>query len=276
MAFQQDRFSDFHRLLRDVRSSPVAEQCAVAENFLLEERLADEREDSYGEDVIAPCDVCSWNLAHGNYLEWKINLKAGLPETFSDANRPNLLGRIDEDQFLVRVEELSWPAGHVGMSANELSGFLQDFIASGKYPAFIDKMLADWNAARDCRPCFAGFWGEVKDLFIDSAGKERDNDNWANELRDRFGLGHYDPLAGAPLHVLLLRYRVRDVLASVSAAGAFVVPTVLDSKWSQHFCPSPVGMDFGQTLDLSPGSEAEYLLNCEILHQRIDWKAEHI
>jgi hypothetical protein len=276
MAFQRDSFSDFYRLLRVVQSDVDAEQRIIAENFLLEERLTDEREDSYGEDVVAPSDAGTWSFAHDNYVAGKINLAAGMPETFTDANRPNLLGRIDEDQYLVRVEELAWPAGLTGMSAHELSGYLQNFIASGKYTDIIDKLLADWNAARDCRPCFAGFWGEAKDLFVDSAGNEMDNDNWANELRDRFGLGHYDPLAGAPIHVLLLRYRVRDVFAAISTAGVFAVPTVLDSKWSQFFCPSPVGMDFGQTLDLSPGGKDEYLLNCEILHQRIDWQPEQI
>lgn len=281
MAFQRDRFSDFSRLLREVQSGAGAGQRIIAENFLLEERLTDEREDSYEEQLKNLVDF-GWKYCHENYISDKVNLKVGMPETFSAANRPNLLGRIDEDQYLVRVEELTWPAGLAGVSESELSGYLQEFIADRKHVGFIDKLLADWNEKRDSRPCFAGFWGEVKDLFLDSAGNEMDNDKWANALRDRFGLGHYDPnhpdtrLPGEPIPVLLLRYRVRDVLAAVRTAGAFAVPTVLDSTWSQFFCPSPVGMEFGQTVDLSPGGEDEYLLNCEILHQRIDWQPEHL
>ena len=100
MAFQRDRFSDFSGLLRDVQNGAGAGQRIIAENFLLEERLTDEREDSYGEDVVAPRDADSWKSAHENYLSGKVNLKAGMPETFSAANRSNLLGRIDEDQYL--------------------------------------------------------------------------------------------------------------------------------------------------------------------------------
>jgi hypothetical protein len=120
-------------------------------------------------------------------------------------------------------------------------------------------------------------------LFVDSKGDERDNKDWANELRDRFGLGHldpgdgkHDPTVGEPIPVLLLRYQVGEVLAAVGADNAFAVPTVLDGDLNPFFCPSPSKERFGLVVDLGSDSASARRLSKEILHQKIDWKPEHL
>ena len=83
---------------------------------------------------------------------------------------------------------------------------------------------------------------------------------------------------GEPIPVLLLRYRVGDVLNAASGETKITAtPTVLDSGWGPFFCPTPVdGWNEGQALDLSPGGEKKYLLNCEILHRHIEYQPSYL
>ena len=109
MAFQEDRFNDFYQMLRAELGGSEVQQRAVAENFLLEERLTAAREDSYEGHLEAPADFGDWNFCHENYLAEKITIKErklGLPETFMDIKRPTFLSGLPEDQYLVRLEKL--------------------------------------------------------------------------------------------------------------------------------------------------------------------------
>jgi hypothetical protein len=84
-------------------------------------------------------------------------------------------------------------------------------------------------------------------------------------------------MGGEPIPVLLLRYRVEDVITHQPDEPNFAaVPTVLDSTWSPFFCPVPEGWREGQTLDLTSGTENDYELNCEILHRFIEYKASYV
>jgi len=277
MAFQKDKFTPFFKVLKIVQEfSP--EERAIAENFILEERLTEAREESYANYITSTQNLDSWNKGHENYVFSKINIHQGqgTPETFTDLNNPNLLSEIDEDQFLVRVENLDEVAKRLksDYDINLLSDFFIKFLEDSQDPEAIDtveEFLSGYNKYRDLRPTFVGFWDEVKDLL------NGNDDRWANKLRDRFGLRHFDPANGSPIPVLLLRYRVADVVATKPEERSFAaIPTVLDSSMSPFFFPTPQGWTEGQTLDLRPGTENDYAFNCEILHQYIEYKPSYV
>ncbi|MBU1753951.1 hypothetical protein KKG56_08900 [bacterium] len=279
MAFQRNEFNNFFKVLKIVQGSYPAER-AIAENFILEERLTQTREESYANYIISTQDLDSWSEGHENYVSSKIKIKLpqgqGIPETFSDLNNPNLLSEIDEDQFLVRVENLDECAKRL-KSDYDITSLSDSFMKFLKYPPdpkaidIVEKFLSDYNKYRDLRPTFVGFWDEVKDILSGN------DDRWANKLRDRFGLGHFDPANGSPIPVLLLRYRVADVVASKPAEHNFAaIPTVLDGGMSSSFCPTPQGWTEGQTLNLTSGRESDYAFNCEILHRYIEYKRSYI
>jgi len=278
MAFQRREFSTFYQLLKDTNRNSHPEECPVAENFILEERLTEQREDNYGEHINSSVNIDNWMLGHKNYISDKINVHSGTPETFTNRNNPNLLNNIEQDQYMVRLEAINWPSSLMGKDINQMVDYLRDFVENTGNPDIIRKFLADWNKERDLRPIFAGFWGEVKDIFTDPTGDEINNDDWANQLRDRFGLGHFDTLDGEPIPVVLMRYRVRDVINAASGETKIIaVPSVLDGDWSPFFCPTPTdGWNEGQSLDLSPGGENQYSLNCEILHRFIEYQQSYL
>lgn len=279
MAFQKTKFNSFYQLLKTTIKNSHPEQRAFAENFVLEERLTEQREDSYETHITTPANIGDWKERHEGYISEKVYVVSGTPETFTEHNQPNLLSKLDENQYLVRLEDVTHLSSALALTNNLIIDHLNAFIKDpGDKTAhdIVEKMLADWNMKRDRRPIFVGFWDEVEDLFIDSEGKERKNPDWANLLRDRFGLGHYDPMNGEPIPVLLLRYRVSDVLNSDSAETKIAaVPNVLDSKWSPFFCPTPVnGWKEGQSLDLT-ACDDDYNLNCEIIHRYITYQASY-
>ncbi|MBF8275866.1 MAG: hypothetical protein HW390_939 [Candidatus Brocadiaceae bacterium] len=280
MAFQKTKSSSFYQFLKTTAKGSHPELRVIAENFILEERLTGQREDSYESHIAAPANVGDWQEGHEGYVAEKINVVSGTPETFTAQNQPNLISKLDENQYLVRLENATRLGNALGLTNNELIDYLSTFIKNPgdkDAPAIVEKILADWNKTRDHRPVFVGFWDEVKDLMVDPEGKDRDAPEWANRLRDRFGLGHYDPDEGEPIPVVLLRYRVSDVINGRPADPKFAaVPNVLDSKWSPFFCPTPVnGWNEGQSLDLTAGNKDEYALNCEIVHRYIAYRASY-
>lgn len=270
MAFQRPQHSFLFDLLATARLSHWEER-AVVENFVLEERLTEAREDSYAQHVSAPADFGEWRFAHENYLSTRI--RTAVPETFADLNDANWLPHLDPDQFLLRVENLSQLlklAHHDDNDLMPLYDHLHKLVANrNEHDAqqVVAEFLGDCNRARDHRPLFVGFWGEVKDLF------EPEQPDWPERLRDRFGLGHLDPMSGEPIPILVLRYRLRDVLAArTQDRNIAAVPTVLDGSFSPFFCPTPQTLDKGQTVDLSPGTMNDYRLICEILHRFIAYE----
>ena len=79
--------------------------------------------------------------------------------------------------------------------------------------------------------------------------------------------------------MLLMRYRVSDVIDQHGdiQQNFAAIPTVLDSKLSPFFCPTPESIGhMGQTLNLSPGDENSYDFNCEVLHQYLDYRPVHV
>ena len=121
---------------------------------------------------------------------------------------------------------------------------------------------------------FAGFWEAVRDLF--GPDPAHDPADWADKLRDRFGLAHHNPSAPAGIAVLVLRYPIRDVLRVRStdrSSRLLVVPNVLDGPHSPAFCPAPQGSVEGHTIELS----SRYNLpRREVVHPPVDFRARHV
>ena len=145
MAFQRKKFSPFYQFLKNTTRNSHSEESAVAENFILEERLTNQREDNYGEHAHSSVNTGDWISSHGDYIYDKINVYSGTPETFKNHNNPNLLNNIEENQYLARLEAIEWPSSLMGKDINQMIDYLNRFIfqcARFKTFAFRRKALA--------------------------------------------------------------------------------------------------------------------------------------
>ena len=276
MAFQNIIFANFYKLLKaTLRSDPESQ--ANAENFILEERLPPAREERYGVFVDSPGNIGPWRGRHNKYIRNHVYLNKGLPETFADENLNNFWQGLEETQYLLRLENLHSALKLAKEDKDIFTAFqlCQKFLHDRHHPdylGFVEEFFSSWNAGRDLRPTFAGFWGEVKGSFDNNL--DNDDPDWPNQVRDRFGLGHYDPQGGEPIPILLLRYRLSEVNGLVGENGSAAIPTVLDGDMNPFFGPTPANHQCGQALDLSPGND--YNFYCEIIHRRIDFRPEHL
>lgn len=112
--------------------------------------------------------------------------------------------------------------------------------------------------------------------FYDEVKSEADNDDWPLALRDRLGLGHYGTDGGRPLAVALMLYPLAYVLDWETPAGRAVcsLPTVLDNGMHEFLFPVPREHRYGATLHLEP--HYSDTLTSEVLHRRVDYRAEHV
>jgi hypothetical protein len=221
------------------------------ENFILEERLSSEREISYTDDLKIVDDFSGWTTKHKDYLLKNIYLKnkSEIPVTFKKENQVNFTPKLEPAQYLIRVENLKalTKIARKEDQTEVYEKFLNLFIKNpndADAKLFLEDFLNDCNQNRDIRALFVGFWGEVKDFF------ENNDPKWPDKLRDCFGLGHLDSLAGEPIPIIAFRYRLNEVAAidGNPAVRAFI-PTILDSEFSPFFCPTPPKEIKGQILD---------------------------
>jgi hypothetical protein len=269
-----------------IRRSIDPEERAQAENFLWDERPPQAGIDLYRSFVnTGPVkDLDDWTNRHRNYVSEHLEIAQDAmeaPWTFRAANDANRLRHIEPRLYLIRVEEASWPCSLSGISTTELGEQIQKFHAGDTgAKELLERFITTWNNKRDQRPQFATTELEVEEILI-----SRDSD-WAEQLRDRLGLGHYSPLPGGPPEeVLVLRYTVAEVLAAAGTGlGHPAIPTVLDSPLSCYFFPSPIPAPtagdnpyYGHTVNLSPvASENAYQIGVELLHPRLDYRPEHL
>lgn len=193
-----------------------------------------------------------------------------VPDAFLPINRGAWLGDLSENQSLVRLEAISTPLAASALSLDEL----QDLHARAKggdadAHRAVDSFCEVWNQSRDGRPMFATFYDEVSE--------EADADDWAVALKDRLGLGHYGVADGNPWEVALMRYPLSDVLSDSDAGttrASCAVPTVLDDGMHPFFFPVPRERSYGATLHLDTARSD--ILTAEIVHRRMDYRAEHL
>ncbi|MCH7539552.1 MAG: hypothetical protein IH999_04010 [Proteobacteria bacterium] len=258
---------------------------ANAENFLWDERPPVAGVDLYrgfleGGKV---ADLDDWTDHHHEYTTEHILIgwdEPVTPWTFRTENAVNRLRQIDPRIYLIRVEEAGWPCALLGVNTEELRRQVEAF-RKGDSAArdWLTRFTETWNTERDKRPLFATTELEVEDIL------QEDDDDWAERLRDRLGLGHYSPLPGRPpIEVIVMRYKVEEVLADGQGNGDPAIPTVLDTDLSPYFFPSPIpdpgageNPYYGHAVNLTPvTSENDYAIGCELLHPRIDYHPEHI
>lgn len=290
--------NDFAGYLRRVGSNGSPQEHAfVARNFLLDEGIVEERLESYSGNhcVCDHGDYSSWRILHERYLREKVTVVRGddgpapvldlddpesFPETFRYIPTSSQFLSSDISVELIRVAELDFVARTAGFAIDTVKRLAADVIASewdASTPAYaqLNDVLHQWGVRIDARPVFSGFWAEVSDLFGERPSD--DQPDAADQLRDRFGLAHLNPglLAGVPVSVMIFRYPVKGIagMKGVKGSKPLVPPTVLDSKFSAAFCPSPAGSLTGHTVDL--GTNGDHPCR-EVLHPAIMFKAEHV
>jgi hypothetical protein len=270
--------------LQTALSSADPEEQACAQNFLLDERLPAGASDIYSPhcagDPISHLD--DWFDRHHGYATEHLHIdpdEPQLPYTFRPVNTPNRLTRIDPRLYLIRVEQAGWPCSLRGHAFEEVKAQIE--AAQGGDTAAVDFLqgLCDaWNPLRDQRPAYVTTEIQVEDALADGV------DDWAVQLRNRLGLGHYDPgLAGRPVEIFLMRYTVAEVIAALSGQGHPAIPTVLDGDINPFFFPSPLPrpgaadwLPGGRTVNLTTLDSAnDYQMGCELLHPRIGYRPEH-
>jgi len=266
----------------------------AARNFLLDEGVMPARCDSYRSSGAADAhaDCHAWRGQHEKYLYQQVYRPgpgSGVPvrleqsdedlcpETFRFVNPNSPFAYSDKGLHLIRTEELSFIARYSGVPEDRLKDLAQDVAEHGtsaKSFAEFESSLRTWTKKIELRPVFAAFWEDLADLFGTTPGN--DVSDWANRLRDRLGLAHYDPAQrGSSIDVLVFRYEI-GCLAQIREFGpnvrALVSPTVLDGNLSYAFCPAPAGAKTGYTLDLSGANTPRR----EVLHPTLAFRARHL
>ena len=248
------------------RQTQDDEERAAADNLWFEERVGSPRQVLF-EELVRSADVPSALPARHAWY-WKRYLRSGdpMPHTFQTDLEPARLGPLPLEPFqpIIRLEDLRTPLGAQGLVFEQLQT-----ARSQNHTAFVDSFLEDWNDARDYRPAFA--------VWKDQVLGELAAPDWADRMRDRLGLAHYDP-TDEPIPVALMQYTVRDVTieaASFGCSQAFTAPTVLDSGPWPYFFPAPKELPYGRAMPLTPMGSDEQLL-AEMLHFRLTYRRDHI
>lgn len=248
------------------RRNPVDRERAMADNAWFEERVSEERRAIFEAEVAnahAPAelpDKQTW------YFKNILCQGDPVPHTFQDAFEPARLSPVQPEphQSIVRLEDLRFPLERHGMNYTDLYECWRK-----RDMAVVDKFLSVWNEARDVRPAFATW----KDMVLE----ELKAADWADRIRDRLGLGHYDP-ENAPIPVVLMQYTVKEVFEQAARLGVtqpFTAPTVLDGGPWPYFFPSPAGLAYGRCMPLVK-TDGEHQLLAEMLHIRLPYRFDHI
>jgi len=258
--------ADLDEALTEWHSHLEHELRAGADNIVFEERVGERRRASFESFAADARGGMALRRRQTDYYVEHVAVADGMmPHTFLRELDAADLGRIDEEQPIVRLENIQRVLDKMGVDFETL----REAKARDDEP-LIDKFLATWNGAlRDARPAFAAF----RDQLIEDLEAE----DWPCRLRDRLGLAHYD-CADGPVPVALMAYKVREVLAANpddKAACAFTVPTVLDSKPWPFFFPAPPSLRYGRAMPLVPIDSDELLL-AEMLHCRLTYRRHHL
>ncbi|MDI9335733.1 MAG: hypothetical protein QM520_01690 [Gammaproteobacteria bacterium] len=259
--------------LQDLSRSPSVIEAAIADNCRFDERISAERWQAFLAFLPDPTRIGSfldWQEASKLYYESKVKVSSRTtPDTFMPLNQQIYLKDLP-NQTLVRLEALDWLLKSIwNLTMKEFQNLLVAATHDIDSQASVKQLFDDWNKNRDNRPCYAGFLDEVK--------AETEAADWPNQLRDRMGLGGYDPDTSEGIPVALMVYDLADVLTSqrrLDWPAAMALPTALDGGMHQFFFPVPKAHPYGATLHLGPG-QAE-TLTAEILHARFDYQPKHL
>lgn len=258
-----------------------AAERAILENLRWEERVSGARLARYAQgftnvNVAKIDDVKSAHVRYAEeYLELDIN-EPGVPDTFGTSNADNRWTGIEENLYLLRIEDANFALRDSGVDLTEL-----ERAVTNRDNAILQRVCQAWNANRDRRPAFATTEITVKDLLV-SAGED-----WTHALRDNLGLGHFDPATGSPpIPVLLMQYAVGAVTQDRhSGASGFAIPTVIDGRLNPYFFPTPrakpgseaAQYEVGRAINLAHASnQTDYQMGLELVHSFLEYRPEHI
>ncbi len=291
MAFQREYV--FAQFLRTTARCPIVSESAPSTNFLLDERVPEQREQTFlahrhaASAAAAPWTLKAWMMTFANHFSDQVAVLAHAPQrcaTFADTNHPNILP-LESHQDVVRLESVTglFDLGKaIFGSPQDLADALRAFVPPTGEPRALDpnerSRLERWvdelNRRRDARPMFAAPYDEVEPLLGHA--------DWASRLRNVLGLAHLGGSPGSPLPVVLMRYnlsRAESAATRVRARGFAAIPTVLDAGSrngpNSSFFPFPRaaeghnGIAFGLSVNLDPGDGAEWA--SELLHFRIEY-----
>ncbi len=262
-------------------SGPFPKERAILENLRWEERVSDERFARYAQGFtgIAVTQIDDVKVAHVRYTETYLELdidEPGIPDTFGSDNSSNRWPHIEENLYLLRIEDANFALRDSGVDLAEL-----ERAVANRDDAILTRVCQVWNERRDRRPAFATTEIAVDDM-LEAAGPD-----WSHALRDNLGLGQLDPIPGLPpVPVLLLRYTVGEVMQDKQAgANGFAIPTVIDGRLNPFFFPTPkpkpgseaAQYEVGRAVNLTPAaSQSEYRIGLELVHSFLAYRPEHI
>lgn len=259
-------FSDpmLQRILDSWRQATDARERSTADNLWFEERLSQSRFATFEAAVNGVASSTDLRNRQSDYWNEFVVVDQDIPHTFLRNLEPADLGTLQETQKIVRLESITRPLESSGLTFVQLSNAVRDNDA-----AVINAFLRAWNDKRDWRPAFAAFEDELLDTLA--------NGDWAQRMRDRLGLAHFDCRTG-PIQVALMKYSVSEVRNAANiqdGACAITAPTVLDSGPWPFFFPAPRDLSCGRTMPLVAVADDRDLL-AEVLHFRISYRREHI
>jgi len=259
---------DLHADLVRLRSSRYAPDRAFGDNFEFEERVGDARRDAFEAAGVPVGSVLALQADHFR-MHVQGALHDHIPVTFTAVNHDALYAPdIDGNQKIVRIECLDDVLTKIGRSFADI----EDAVKSGhRGDAIVAQLLDQWRLYPGARPAFVAFKSEV----VTDIGAP----DWLLRLRNRMGLGHYDPAAGQRQAFALMEYLVKDVIAEwlpLETRGAkrpFAFPTVLESRASPYFYPGPRDLPSSFALDLTDPARNPIR---EMLHVRITYRVDHL
>ena len=255
----------FFAFLQGIAAGKALEEAAPAENYILDERVPDARENDFlGLNGFASAahNKDLWFKQHVDYAKDRVALPA-ISGTFTTINQPNWLG-LNPDWDVIRIETLyglndralkkgsTIPEAKVGSLIREmLAARAAGSILDPLKQAELEKWLQLANNGSDRRPAFVAPFAEVENIL--------NQPDWTNRLRDALGLGHIRLWAGNPMTIVLMQYNlIRVHNAHIGKPAWAASPTVLDDVPGQMpnpcFFPAPkkaAADGYGYTVDLA-------------------------
>jgi len=259
---------DLQADLARLRSSRSAPDHAVGDNLAFEERVCDARRDAFEADGPTTPELLTL-LANHFLLRVQGALRSHIPVTFTSVNEDAIYKPdIEVNQKVVRLECIDDVLRKIGRSFSDM----EEATRRGRRDNDVVTQLLDQVALYPgARPAFVAFKSEVASDLAEA--------DWLLRLRNRMGLGHYSPMPGQRQRFALMEYLVKDVIAEwrpLEARGAqrgFAFPTVLESRESPHFFPSPRELPSSFTVDLNRSGKPSIR---EMLHIRITYVPDHL
>lgn len=279
LEFDDPRIND---QVQEYLASLSAEEVAWGQNLAFEETASEARRKDF-EACFAECaepggaaaasGVDALRCAHGSYFEYDIKRASNASHpVFSAGNAAASLDTIDDDDWLIRLEDANWALDEIKADFEQLEAALarQPRDADG-FAALVEFVDAMNRLRGDNRPTFVARLQEVK--------RELAYVDWPRRMRTRLGLAHYRPGA-RPFHIAVFKYKVRDVREQCRAAGFagpfFTKPTALDQGPWPYFYPAPNEITGGCCMPLSPYPMAGSELFCEIQHPKIEYRVRDL